>query len=673
MNRALLAALLVAGPAAAAPALPKPLVAGLKNPESAAVGADGRVYVSVIGEFDKDGDGSVVVVKDGKAVPFAEGLDDPKGLVAFQQSLFVADKTRVWKIDAKGKARVFAAAEAFPQKPQFLNDIVADERGTLYVSDSGDLKGGGGAIFRIDPRGKVTLVANAAKVPELGFTNGLLMDSLLHLLFVNMHTGELYRLSLTDGTAEKLADGFGGADGLCWDRHGRLYVSDYKNGKLFVIPRPGRKPVLLAEGFENAADICLDAAGTNILVPDMKAGTVTAIPASVPGEEVDETPLDLAPRLAFPDLEWTDWKKEDAAGKAIPLRPLVLTHAGDGSNRVFVATEQGVIHAFANDPKATKTKVFLDIQDRVFYDDKENEQGLLGLAFHPNYKKNGEFFVFYTLKKPKLTNVVSRFRVSKDDPDKADPASEEEILRITHRFWNHDGGTLCFDQYGKLFIAVGDGGDMNDPDDNGQNLGNWLGKVLRIDVDNKPEGAKYGVPRDNPFYGRKDAKGEIWCYGLRNPWRIAFDRKGGELWCADVGQNLWEEIDILREGGNHGWSRREGLNPFGPKGTGPRKEFADPIWVYDHAVGKSITGGFVYRGKQFPELEGHYLYADYVSNKTWALKYDRAKNRVTANRPIPDAGVPIMSWGEDEAGEAYFMTYNATGKAVYRLAQGETK
>jgi glucose/arabinose dehydrogenase len=642
------------------------MVTGLKNPESVCVGLDGRIYVTCIGEFDKDGDGSVMVIQDGKAKPFAEGLDDPKGIVAFQQFLFVADKKRVLRIDPKGKVTVVADEKAFPVPPMFLNDIAVDEYGGLYISDSGNLKGAGGAIFRIDQKGKVTLVADAKKSPALKIPNGIVHDSLMHLLVVDSMTGELNRMTIADGKTEKLADGFGFADGIIFDKYGRLYVSDYKGGKVYVIPRPGAKPVLLAEGFKSAADICLDRTNKFILVPDMIAGTVTAIPAQVPGAEVDFSPMPLASEVAFPDLQWTGWEKE-VNGKLAPLRPLLLTHAGDGSNRVFVGTEHGVIHVFPNDQKATKTKVFLDIQKKVRYNDSENEEGFLGLAFHPKFKENGTFYVFYNPKR--LTSVISRFRVSKDDPDRAEPASEEEIFRVERPFWNHVGGTIVFGPDGYLYVVLGDGGDANDPLENGQNLKTLLGKVLRLDVDHRGEKTAYAIPNDNPFVNVKDARPEIWCYGLRNPWRIAFDRKTGVLWCSDVGQNLWEEVDHLVVGGNYGWNRREGLHPFGPKGSGPKPEFIEPIWEYHHDVGKSMTGGLVYRGKRLPELDGWYLLADYVTNKVWAMKYDDKKKRVVAFRPIPDKGVPVMSFGEDEEGDAYFMTHSAAGKGIYRFVK----
>jgi glucose/arabinose dehydrogenase len=671
----LTALLLSLGPAATAQQPPAPLITGLKNPESVAVGPDGKIYVTVIGEFDKDGDGSVVVIENGKAVPFATGLDDPKGIIAHNKAFFVADKTKIWRIDAKGKASVFVGPEAFPTPPKFLNDLAADPRpnGAIFVTDSGDFQGNGGAVYRIDPKGKVSLVTDQKKVPGLHTPNGLAMDGEYFVLVGDFGTGDLYRVRLADGAGEKVAGGFGAIDGVTWDYHGRLFVGDHKGGRIFAIPRPGEKPVLMAQGFQSAADTCLDRSGKHLLVPDMKAGTVTAVPINVPGHEVDETPLPIAAAVAFPDLKWTGWKPETDAGRPYPLRPILLTHAGDGSNRVFVPTQQGVIHVFPNDQKAKETTIFLDIQDRVRYDDRTNEEGFLGLAFHPRYKETGEFFIFYTPRKEKLVNYVSRFRVSKDDPNRADPSSEEVLLRITKHNWNHDGGTICFGPDGMLYITHGDGGGANDVPDNGQNLNVLLGKVLRIDVDRKDEGKNYAIPKDNPFVGRKDARPEVWAYGVRNLWRMAFDRKTGELWAGDVGQNLFEEVVIIRKGGNYGWNRRESLHPFGVKGVDVNKDMVEPIWEYHHDVGKSITGGNVYRGSRLPELDGHYLYADYVTPRIWALKYDPAKGRVVANRPIRDPNQPVLSFGEDEKGEVYFMTTTLTGRGIYWFVKDEGK
>jgi glucose/arabinose dehydrogenase len=648
-------------PARGADDPPKPLVAGVKDLRSVAVGPGGKVYVTA--------GGAVLVIRDGKAVPFAEGLAEPAGMATFADALFVADKDRIWRIDRAGKARVLAAATAFPSPPRSLVGLTADEMGQLYVTDAGDGKGEGAAVYRVHfQTGRAALVSDAKRAPALKSPRGIVMDGKSFLLVLDGASGELLRIKVRDGTAVKLADGFGEGGGLTWDWHGRLYLGDAKGGCVFVIPRPDDKPVPLPSAFGSPAGLALDPTGKSILVADARAGTLTAVHAGVPGQPVDETPLPLATAVAFPDLKWTGWQAE-VNGKPVPLRPIVLTHAGDGSNRVFVATEHGVIHVFPNDPEADRTQVFLDIQDRVVYRDDQNEEGFLGLAFHPKYKENGEFFVFYTLRKPAHTNVLSRFRVRKDDPNRADPASEEELLRVTHKYWNHDGGTVVFGPDGYLYLALGDGGAADDPDKNGQNLATLLGKVIRIDVDHKDGGKPYAIPKDNPFVGKPGARPEIWAYGLRNPWRMAFDRKTGKLWTSDVGQNLYEEIDILVSGGNYGWSVREGLHPFSDQGSGPRKDLIDPIWEYHHDVGKSMTGGTVYRGKAFPELEGAYLYADYVTSRIWALWYDEGKGRVVANRPIPDPHVPVMSFGEDEAGEVYFMTYSPTGKGIYQFVR----
>lgn len=379
--------------------------------------------------------------------------------------------------------------------------------------------------------------------------------------------------------------------------------------------------------------------------------------------------LPVATRPAFVNVRWPGWSPESDSGKPNEFRPIVLTHASDGSGRLFLATQHGQIFVFRNDDHATDAKLFLDIRDRVTYKDTQNEEGFLGLAFHPKYKQNGEFFVYYTTSKAKLTNIVARFRVSKDDPDRADPSSEEQLVRIKKPFWNHDGGTVCFGPDGYLYFTHGDGGAANDPFDNGQNLKSWLGKIHRIDVDRRDPGQNYAVPKDNPFTGRDDAKPEIWAYGLRNVWRMAFDRDTGDLWAADVGQDLYEEIDLIAKGGNYGWNRREGMHPFGRKGVAANPQMIEPIWEYHHDIGKSITGGFVYRGQAIPELRGHYLYGDYVSCKLWGLKYDREAKRVLANRTIADPKLPIHSFGEDDAGEAYLLTASRTGRGIHRFVR----
>jgi glucose/arabinose dehydrogenase len=391
--------------------------------------------------------------------------------------------------------------------------------------------------------------------------------------------------------------------------------------------------------------------------------------------EVDQRPIKVRVVPAFPLLQWPDWVLGLDEGLPRDPRPVLLTGAGDGTNRIFVVSQYGTVHVWPNDPKVAEMKTFFDIRDRVQYHDKENEEGFLGLAFHPRYRENGEFFVYYTQKRHRQDDphmsIISRFRVSPDNPDRADPSSEEVLMRIRQPYWNHNGGTIVFGPDGYLYIGLGDGGARDDPHGNGQNLKTLLGSILRIDVDHKDKGLAYALPKDNPFVGRDGARGEIWAYGIRNVWRIAFDRQTGDLWAGDVGQDLWEEIDIIRRGGNYGWNLREGMHPATPKtpnvppGSPPRPDLIEPIWEYHHDVGKSITGGNVYRGREVPQLEGAYLYADYVTGQVWALWYDAKRKQVAANREIQPKGTPVMSFGEDDAGEVYFVTQEG---GVYKFA-----
>jgi gluconolactonase len=257
-------------------------VQGLATPESAVLGADGRIYVSEIGGFGKDGDGKVSVIgKSGKAEPFASGFDDPKGLAASSKALYVADKTRIWKVDRQGKAEVFVKAEDFPQAPMFLNDLVLDGSGNLYASDSGDIeKGGKGAIFKVTPAGKASLLISEAGNASVKSPNGLLFESPGKLLVVDFASGELLRLDVAKGAVAKVADGFGGGDGLARDAAGVLYVSDWKNGKVWKLDlkKAGAKPEPYAQSFKASADITLSRDGKFILVPDMKAGTLVWLP-----------------------------------------------------------------------------------------------------------------------------------------------------------------------------------------------------------------------------------------------------------------------------------------------------------------------------------------------------------------------------------------------------------
>lgn len=349
----------------------------------------------------------------------------------------------------------------------------------------------------------------------------------------------------------------------------------------------------------------------------------------------------------------------------VPLRPMLVTHAADGSDRRFVLDQSGMIHVF---PRGAKdAKLFLDLRPETAPWAKANEEGLLGLAFHPRFAETGAFFVCYSVRSRPKTLVVSRFRVSGSDPDRADPASEEVLLTIDQPFPNHNGGSIVFGPDGRLYIGLGDGGSRNDPLDAGQNLGTWLGKILRIDVDRRDPGKAYGVPSDNPFVDRPGARPEIFAYGFRNPWQVAVDRETGRLWAADVGQDLWEEIDVVEKGGNYGWSRFEGLLPFGSHAAAtPADAYRPPVWQYDHQVGKSIVGGCVYRGSEVPVLRGAYLHGDHVTGRLWALKL--AGDTVT-NHAIPCQGLPVFGFGQDEAGEVYVTTSSPSGQGVFRFAE----
>jgi glucose/arabinose dehydrogenase len=364
--------------------------------------------------------------------------------------------------------------------------------------------------------------------------------------------------------------------------------------------------------------------------------------ASVPAarsQNIDESPLPIKMERAYPQLQLR--------------RPIVVTPAPDGSGRVFVASQHGVIHLLPADRQSEEAPVYMDMESKVTYKDKENEEGFLGLAFHPKFKENGEFFVYYTTSEEPHTSVISRFRAKSPSDDTADPASEEELMRIEQPFWNHNGGNIAFGPDGYLYISLGDGGAANDPYGNGQNLETLFGSILRIDVDRKEGEKNYAIPPDNPFVNHENARPEIYAYGLRNVWGMSFDPVTKKLWAADVGQDIWEEINIIEKGGNYGWNLREAKHPFGPKGSGPKPELIDPIWEYNHSIGKSITGGVVYRGQKLPELVGCYLYADYITGRMWALRYDHENKVVTANHPLQDQMAPIISFGVDANNEVY--------------------
>ena len=411
--------------------------------------------------------------------------------------------------------------------------------------------------------------------------------------------------------------------------------------------------------------ICLQDHGDEVAFRSIK---VRELPA--PGEPLtvrDDGAVPVRAVPAFPGIEWEGWSPVMEDGTpAPPLRPLLVTHAGDGSGRIFVLDQAGMIHVVAPGDAAgwKPARLFLDLRERTAPWGKENEEGLLGLAFHPRFRETGEFFVCYCVRgDAQRTERVSRFRVHASDRDRADPASEEVLLSIEQPFPNHNGGSIAFGADGLLYVGLGDGGGANDPLATGQSLGTWLGKILRIDVDRRDPGKAYAVPTDNPFVGREGARPEIFAFGFRNPWQIAFDHETGRLWAADVGQHLLEEIDVVEKGGNYGWSLKEGTSAFGSVATAT--DVIDPVWEYDHGVGKSITGGVVVRGSNVPALEGAYLYGDHVSGRMWTL-WQEPGGRVK-NKAVPWNGLPIFGFGRDEAGNVYALTSSATGQGVFRI------
>jgi glucose/arabinose dehydrogenase len=340
-----------------------------------------------------------------------------------------------------------------------------------------------------------------------------------------------------------------------------------------------------------------------------------------------------------------------------------LVQPDDTSGLIFISEQRGVIHAFsANNPQ--QTDIFLDITDRV--NKGGNEEGLLGLAFDPDYQENGYFYVYYSAADPRRS-VLSRFGLNQENTHVADPQSEVIIMEVKQPYANHNAGQLAFGPDGYLYIGLGDGGSAGDPQGNGQNLGTVLGSILRIDVSILSIAGDYAIPADNPFVGTLGFRPEIWAFGLRNPWRFSFDLETGLLWAGDVGQDSWEEIDIIAKGANYGWNIMEGLHCYSPVTGCDPSGLTLPIVEYEHSQGRcSVTGGYVYRGDQITSLQGYYIYGDYCSGDIWALSYDGSA--VTENMLVTDSGLSITSFGVDLVGNLYILD---RGGGIYTLVETE--
>jgi quinoprotein glucose dehydrogenase len=388
-------------------------------------------------------------------------------------------------------------------------------------------------------------------------------------------------------------------------------------------------------------------------------------------------------RNVFPELKFT--------------RPLWMTEAPDGSKRFAVVEQGGIVYLLSKGRDSKEAKTFLDISDRQPY--RENEEGLLALAFHPQFKTNGLFYIFYSQQNPKRS-VLSEIRVSKTDHDKADLATERILFEVKRPFWNHDGSTLLFGPDGFLYVSLGDGGSAGDPYNNGQNGRSLLAKILRIDVNTRTGSLAYGIPSDNPFVttdaagnsnaipfiaGPEPVRPEIWAYGLRNVWRMSFDRETGELWAGDVGQDRWEEIDIITRGGNYGWSVREAFHPFDyyrnkqpqtAQGApiepiieyGHNARFVQQSKFPDHGDGVSVTGGYVYRGKKLPSLRGVYVYADYQVGTIWGLRCEKGKLTAHGVLVPRNPSRTVSSFAEDRDGELYVISFDGN---IYEFVESK--
>lgn len=386
-------------------------------------------------------------------------------------------------------------------------------------------------------------------------------------------------------------------------------------------------------------------------------------------------------------------------------RPLWMSEAPDGSGRFFIVYQSGKILIVKKKSDGSDAKEFLNIEDRKpFFN---NEDGLLSMAFHPGFKTNGLFYIYYTqTNSPEdikcldnglpvsfpFRSVVSELKVSATDPDKTDMSSERVIFEVLQPFWNHKGGELCFGPDGYLYLGLGDGGRGDDPFGNGQNCASFLGKMLRFDVNSRARIGRggrarhleYGIPADNPFVhepemGGIGAQHEIYAFGFRNPWRYSFDRKTGNLWVGDVGQDLWEEVDLVVKGGDYGWNVREGAHHFKP--GPPGAQYIDPVMEYphnprllpeslfpDHSIGTCVTGGYVYRGKEFPSLDGIYIYGDNTLGTIWGFRYDYGAHKVTAQSQMLDQKENIDSFAEDNDGELYALMGDGR---IYKIAAAQ--
>ena len=343
--------------------------------------------------------------------------------------------------------------------------------------------------------------------------------------------------------------------------------------------------------------------------------------------------------------------------------PVECVPCPDNSGRLFVVQQNGLIYSINTvNPSAAK-KLFLDITDRV--SSGGGELGCLGIAFHPAYTTNRYFFVFYTTTTGSTYNeIVARYQVSPTNPDSALKSTETIFITQPDPYPNHNGGKVTFGPDGYLYFGIGDGGSGGDPLGNGQNRTTLLAKISRIDVNTASGGNQYSIPPTNPYFNNTSGfRQEIWCYGLRNPWKFSFDAANGDMWIGDVGQDLYEEIDRGIIGKNYGWNKMEGFHCYNPSTGCDTSGLTLPVFEYSHTIGNSITGGYVYRGNYMPDLFGKYMYADYGSGKVWALN----GSAPYTNTLIETLGAPCSSFAQDNKKNLYAVSYASPSGRIYKL------
>jgi len=345
------------------------------------------------------------------------------------------------------------------------------------------------------------------------------------------------------------------------------------------------------------------------------------------------------------------------------FQPVALIPVPNDNNQLWVVEKQGRVFRIVEREGNYAKEIVVDISDRV--NSSPNEAGLLGLAFHPRFEQNRQVFLSYNAKGSRLPSTISRFGYTADG--RIDPGSEQVLLQVDQPYGNHNGGQVAFGPDGYLYIGLGDGGAAGDPQENGQNTNTLLGAMLRIDVDN---GTPYAIPKDNPFASSDKGRGEIYAWGLRNPWRWSFDRATGELWVADVGQNDWEEINLMNRSGNYGWNLKEGTHCYNTSdcdATARAANVIEPVAEYSHDQGCSVTGGYVYRGEQIKSLQGTYLFGDFCSGRIWGLtRHDAAEKNSPGFQKtlLVKSDLMISSFAQDNLGEIYVLHYDGE---IYKI------